>query len=68
MSSPLIHSLGSGIVQHTCEEVEGGIKVTLQFEADMSGWLAKIAAPLLRGQIDKRMIADLQSFKEFVES
>lgn len=60
--------VGSGESQHICEEVEGGTKVTLQFDVDMSGWLAKIAAPLIRRQIDKRMTADLQSFKEFIEA
>lgn len=59
--------VGNGESQHSCEEVEGGTKVILRFDVDMSGWLAKLAAPLIRRQIDKRMTADLQSFKEFIE-
>jgi uncharacterized protein YndB with AHSA1/START domain len=59
--------VGSGESQHICENLEGGTKVTLQFDVDMSGLLAKISAPLIRRQIDKRMTADLQSFKEFIE-
>jgi carbon monoxide dehydrogenase subunit G len=59
--------VGSGESQHICENLEGGTKVKLQFDVDMSGLLAKITAPLIRRQIDKRMTADLQSFKEFIE-
>jgi carbon monoxide dehydrogenase subunit G len=59
--------VGSGESHHICEEVEGGTKVLLRFDVDMSGLLAKITAPLIRRQIDKRMTADLQSFKEYIE-
>jgi uncharacterized protein YndB with AHSA1/START domain len=59
--------VGNGESQHICEEVGGGTKVILRFDVDMSGLLAKLAAPLIRRQIDKRMTADLQSFKAFIE-
>lgn len=59
--------VGSGESQHICEEVESGTKVILRFDVDISGLLAKLTAPLIRRQIDKRMTADLQSFKEFIE-
>ena len=59
--------VGNGESQYTCEEVEGGTKVGLRFDANMSGFLAQLMAPFIRRQMDKRMTADLQSFKEFIE-
>jgi carbon monoxide dehydrogenase subunit G len=59
--------VGSGETHYICEEVEGGTKISLRFDANMSGILAKIMAPLIRRQMDKRMTADFQSFNEFIE-
>ena len=59
--------VGNGESHHICEEVEGGTKVMLRFDVNMSGFLAQLMAPLMRRQIDKRMTADLQSFKVFIE-
>jgi uncharacterized protein YndB with AHSA1/START domain len=59
--------VGNGESQYTCEAVERGTKVMLRFDANMSGFLAQLMAPFIRRQMDKRMTADLQSFKEFIE-
>jgi uncharacterized protein YndB with AHSA1/START domain len=58
--------VGSGETHYICEEVEGGTKLLLRFDADMSGLMAKIMAPLIRRQMDKRMTDDFQSFKEYI--
>ena len=57
----------SGEVQHEAEEVEGGVKVTVIFNGVMKGFLASLAAPVIKNQAKKDMEKDLNSFKAFVE-
>ena len=59
--------VGEGETHYICEEVEGGTKISMQFDADMSGMLVKLMIPLIRRQMDKQLIADFQSFKEYIE-
>lgn len=56
-----------GEVQHVVEEVEGGVKVTIMFKGEMKGFLASLAAPLIKNQAKKDMEKDLDSLKAFVE-
>ena len=58
----------SGDIQHQFEAVDGGIRVTITFEGEASGFFASLATPLIKRQIDRQMKNDLKNFKRFIES
>lgn len=57
----------TGEFQQSCALVAEGVKVTITFNGEISGFLVGLAAPLLMRQVNKRMQGDLESFKQFIE-
>ena len=57
----------SGEIQHLAEIVEGGVKVSVIFRGELKGFLAGLAAPLVRGQANRQVENDLKSFKAYIE-
>jgi uncharacterized protein YndB with AHSA1/START domain len=58
----------SGEIQQVVEAVEAGVKVSVIFNGEMKGFLAALAAPLIKAQAKKQMEKDLDSFKAYIES
>jgi uncharacterized protein YndB with AHSA1/START domain len=46
---------------------EGHTQVSIQLDGESAGVLARLALPVLKGQIQKQMHGDLQRFKRMVE-
>jgi carbon monoxide dehydrogenase subunit G len=57
----------SGETQQLAESVDAGVKVSVIFKGELTGFLSKLTAPLVRGQIRKQMENDLNNFKAFIE-
>ena len=56
-----------GHVSHIVESVASGVKVTVILEGDLKGFLASLAGPLARAQINRQVKNDLKSFKAYIE-
>lgn len=46
---------------------DGGTRIAIQLDGEAAGMLARIALPVLKGQIQKQMHSDLQRFRRMIE-
>jgi uncharacterized protein YndB with AHSA1/START domain len=46
---------------------DGGTKVSIALDGEAAGMLARMALPILKGQIQNQMNGDLQRFKRMIE-
>ena len=58
---------GDGTWPWTFEAGEGGVKVSCNSTGETKGFLAALAAPLVRGQLQKQLTEDLERFKAILE-
>ncbi len=47
---------------------DDGTQITIRLDGEAAGFLARMALPVLRGQIQRQMNGDLQRFKRLVET
>ena len=54
-------------IMNFARTAEGHTHVSIQLDGEAAGMLARVALPILKGQIQKQMHGDLQRFKKMVE-
>lgn len=47
---------------------DGGTQIAIRLDGESAGFLARLALPILKGQIQKQMNGDLERFKRLVET
>lgn len=60
-------SSGDGSITWNFKEVEGGTQVEQIAEGQPKGFFASLAAPLLKGNLQKQLVEDGDNFKRLVE-
>lgn len=61
-------SSGDGSITWNFTAVEGGTQVEQLAEGEPKGFFASLAAPLLKGNLQKQLLEDGENFKRLVES